>query len=112
MFARHVTLQLKRGVVSEFPRFIEKDILPQLRKQKGFLEEIVLTAPNQIETVAISLWEAKEYAEKYNREVYPEILKVLNKYVEGIPLVKEFEVPFASIPAFEKFAKTAVVSSN
>jgi hypothetical protein len=108
MFARHVTLQLKKGVVSEFPRFIEKDILPQLRKQNGFLEEIVLIAPNQIEAVAISLWETKKYADKYNREFYPEIVKLLNKYVEGIPVVKEFEVPYASIPVLDKFAKTAL----
>ncbi len=109
MYARHVTLQLKKGVVTEFPRFIEKDILPLLRKQNGFLEELVLIAPNQTETVAISLWDTKEDAVKYNRDIYPEIVKLLNKYVEGAPIVKEFEVQFASIPILEKFTKTAFV---
>lgn len=109
MFARHLTLQLKRGVIREFPNVIEKEFLPLLRKQKGFLEEFVLIAPNQIETVAISLWEEKEYAEKFNREVYPEMVKLLNKYVEGTPVVKDFEVQFATLPVFEKFAKTVTV---
>jgi quinol monooxygenase YgiN len=88
---------------------IEKEILPLLRKQKGFLEEVVMTAPNQIETVAISLWEEKEYAEKFNREAYPEIVKLLNKYVEGIPVVKEYELKYATIPVFHKFAKAVTV---
>jgi heme-degrading monooxygenase HmoA len=109
MFARLVTMELKKGVVTEFPRQIEKDILPLLRKQKGFLEELVLTTPNKTEAVAISLWETKEYAEKYNREVYPEVVKLLNKYVEGKPIVKEFEVEFATIPVFEKLVRGITV---
>jgi len=109
MFARHVTVQLKRGMVREFPRLMETDILPLLRRQKGFLEELVLIAPNEIDTVAISLWEEKEHAEKFNREGYPEIVKLLNKYVEGTPIVKDFEMKYATIPAFNKFAKVGAV---
>ena len=109
MFARLVTIQLKKNVITEFPRLIEKDILPMLRKQKGFLEELILTTPIKTEAVAISLWETKELAEKYNREVYPEIVKLLNKFVEGVPVVKDFEVEFATIPVFEKFVKGVTV---
>jgi hypothetical protein len=108
MFARHVTYQLKKEFVHEYPKVMEKEILPLLRKQKGFLEEIVLTAPNQIETIAISLWEEKEFAEKYNREIYPEIVKIHNKYIEGVPYVKTFEVPFATLPIFEKVKTVGV----
>jgi hypothetical protein len=50
------------------------------------------------------LWEEREHAEKYNRDVYTRIMKLLGKYAEGIPVVKEFEVQFATIPAFEKLA--------
>jgi hypothetical protein len=109
MFARHVTLQLKRGVVREIPGLMEQEILPLLRRQKGFLEELVLIAPNEIEAVAISLWEEKEDAEKFNREGYPEIVKLLDKFAEGIPLVKDFQLQYATIPVFEKLAKIATV---
>lgn len=109
MFARHVTMQLKNEAIREYPRLMETEILPLLRKQKGFVEEFVLTTPNQNEALAISLWEEKEHAEKYNREVYPEVVKLLNKHIVGAPIVKNFEVEFATIPSFEKFAKHVTV---
>jgi hypothetical protein len=48
MFARHVTIPLKPEVAHEFPLLAEKlqkDILPLLRKQKGFIEELFPIAP-------------------------------------------------------------------
>jgi hypothetical protein len=109
MFSRHITLQIKENWVPEFQQVIEREILPLLRRQKGFLDELVLVAPDRTEAVAISLWENKEFAEKYNREFYPELVKILNKYVEGLPVVKTFEVEYSTLPAFQKFAK---VSAN
>jgi len=39
MFARRVCMHLKPKSVAEFTRRLEKDILPMLRKQKGFQDE-------------------------------------------------------------------------
>jgi heme-degrading monooxygenase HmoA len=108
MFSRHITMQIKKNLVSEFPKVIEKEILPLLRRQKGFLDELVLMAPDKTEVVAISLWETKEFAETYHREFYPEVVKILNKYIEGLPVVKTFDVEFATLPAFQKFATVAL----
>lgn len=72
MFAREVVLQLKPNVVNELPVTFEKEILPLLRRQKGFLDELLLVTPEKRELEAISLWETKEYAETYNRELYPQ----------------------------------------
>jgi len=108
MFSRHITMQIKRNLISEFPKVIEKEILPLLRRQKGFLDELVLMAPEKTEVVAISLWETKELAETYHRESYPEVVKILNKYIEGLPVVKTFDVEFATLPAFQKFATVAL----
>jgi len=107
MFGRHITLQIKRNLETEFPLVIENEILPLLRRQKGFLDEIVMVAPEKSEVIAISLWENKEYAEIYNREFYPEVVKILNKYIVGVPLVKPFEVQYATFPTFQKFATVA-----
>lgn len=109
MFARHVTMNLKPVEAREIRPVLENEILPLLRRQNGFLEELLFVTPIKNEAVAISLWEEKEHAEKFNRDVYPEIVKILNKYVEGIPVVKDFEVPYATIPVFEKFSKYATV---
>jgi heme-degrading monooxygenase HmoA len=102
-------MQINKNWTPEFPKVIEKEVLPLLRRQKGFLDELILLSPNKTEVVAISLWENKEFAETYNREFYPEVVKIINKYVEGLPVVKTFEVEYATLPAFQKFV---TVSAN
>jgi heme-degrading monooxygenase HmoA len=106
MYARHVTLQLKPNFAKEFPITFEKEILPLLKKQKGFLDEILLVAPEKNELVAISLWDTKEYAETYNRELYPRIEKLVEKFIVGVPIVKKFEAEYST---FHKIAFAAVV---
>jgi heme-degrading monooxygenase HmoA len=92
MITRHVTMKLKANVAPEFNRVIENDILPLLRKQPGFRDEITFVAPQRSEAVAISFWETKENCENYNRIGYPEVLKTLSKLVEGTPKVETFEL--------------------
>jgi heme-degrading monooxygenase HmoA len=92
MFTRNVSLKLKANSVPEFTRTLENEVIPVLRKQKGFKDEVTLVAPERNEAVAISFWDRKDDAEVYNREKYPEILKILSKVVEGSPRVELFEV--------------------
>ena len=47
MFARHVSMQLKPNTRAEFTQTIENEILPVLRKQHGFQDEIVFVAPGR-----------------------------------------------------------------
>ena len=92
MYTRNVSMKLKAHSAKEFTQTLENDVIPMLRKQKGFKDEITLIAPERNEAVAISFWDRKEDAEVYNREKYPEILKNLSKVVEGTPRVESFEV--------------------
>ncbi|MGH7826336.1 MAG: hypothetical protein ACREQ7_14320 [Candidatus Binatia bacterium] len=92
MYTRNVSLKLKANSVPEFTRTLEKEIIPLLRKQKGFQDEISFVAPERNEAVAISFWDKKDSAEAYNREKYPEVLKALSNVVEGTPRVEAFEV--------------------
>ena len=92
MYTRNVSMKLKANSAPEFTRTLEKEILPLLRKQKGFKDEISFVAPERNEAVAISFWDKKESAEAYNREKYPEVLKALSNVVEGTPRVESFEV--------------------
>ncbi len=52
--------------------------------------------PEKRELEAISLWRAKEYAELYHRELYPQIEKIMARYIEGIPVVKKFEAEYST----------------
>jgi heme-degrading monooxygenase HmoA len=92
MFARNVTLHLKANKASEFSRTLETDVLPMLRKQPGFKDEITFVASDRDEAVAISLWERKENADAYSRETYPLVLEKLERVVDGTPQVESYEV--------------------
>ncbi len=92
MFARQVTLNLKPNTVGEFSRTIEREVIPLLRKQKGFQDEVTFIAWEGTEAVAISIWDLKENGEEYGRRAYPEVLRLLAELVEGIPQVRTYEV--------------------
>ncbi|HZA51507.1 MAG TPA: hypothetical protein VE549_12255 [Myxococcaceae bacterium] len=92
MYARNVKMHLKANTSADFGRTLERDILPVLRKQSGFQDEITFLNAAGTEAVAISLWDRKESAEAYARDTYPQVLKGLEKVVEGKPEVAAFEV--------------------
>ena len=92
MFARNVSLHLKPNSVEEFRRMIELEIIPLLRKQKGFQDEIMFIASGGLEAVGISLWDERENANAYDHKTYPEVMRALAKVVEGTPQVQTYEV--------------------
>ena len=104
MFARKVHMHLKPNSVAEFTQRLEKDILPLLRKQKGFQDEITFVASSGTDAVGISLWDQKENAEAYNRGTYTQVQKALAKVVEGTPEIKTYEVANST---FHKIATQA-----
>ena len=93
MFARNVSMNLKSNIIlAEFTKTMENEILPLLRKQKGFQDGIILPVPSGREIVAISFWDHKQSAEAYNSTAYPQVLKILAKLVDGTPKVRTFDV--------------------
>ena len=92
MFARIVSMRLKPNTTAEFTQTIEKKVLPVLRKQKGFRDEITFIAPGGLEAVGISLWDSKEQADVYNSGNYSEVLRELNQLVEETPRVQTYDV--------------------
>jgi hypothetical protein len=97
MFARNVSLRLKPNTLSEFTRIFDTEVLPMLRKQRGFRDEITFAVPGGLDVVAISLWDTKDYAEAYNTAGYPEVLKILDKVLDGTPKVQVSDVISSTI---------------
>ena len=87
MFTRHVIMQLKENSSAEFTRTMEREVLPMLRKQEGFRDEITFISTDKMEAIANSFWDTKENAEAYNHAGYPQVLEALSKVVEGTPRV-------------------------
>jgi heme-degrading monooxygenase HmoA len=109
MFARIISLQLKPNASKEFTELLEKQIVPALRKQRGFKDEMLFIVPGGPEVVAISLWESKADAEAYQRESYPQMLKKLAKVIEKAPEVKTYELGYSTL---HKLGATAFLNQS
>lgn len=92
MYARCVSLTLTPKGRAEFTNKLEAEIIPLLRKQKGFQDEITFIAPVGNEVLAVSLWDSKDSAETYHRGTFVEVTKTLSKLIEGTPQVETYEV--------------------
>ena len=92
MFVRKVTTLLKPNSISTFSLLMEQEIIPMLRKQSGFQDELTFFAPSEDAVTGISLWDKSSNAEAYSRETYPSVLKKLAPIIEGTPRVDAYEV--------------------
>jgi hypothetical protein len=106
MFSRIVTMHLKPDRVAELTKTVEERVLPLLRKQDGFKDEIFFVSPDGTEALGISFWDRKDNAESYNRKSYPQVLETLTNLLEGSPQVKTYEVINSTL---HKIAAKAVV---
>ena len=91
MFARNVSFRLKSNTHSDYTRTFENEILPLLRKQKGFKEELTLSNPGNPDAISISLWDSKANSDAYNTNTYPEVLRAFARMIDGTPKVQTFE---------------------
>jgi len=90
MFGRQVTMKLKANAATELTRIAESEIIPILRRQKGFRDETIFIAGDRTEAIANSFWDTAEDAEAYSQTGYPEVLRTLANTIEGIPTVRTF----------------------
>ena len=92
MFARKVSLQLKPEMLAEFTSIFEKEVIPLLRKQQGFKDEITFAVPGSTDVLAISLWDTQKNAKTYDSEGYKDVLEMLANVIVGKPTVETAEV--------------------
>jgi quinol monooxygenase YgiN len=93
MFARLVEFIPKLEKKEEFVKLVRKEVLPILKEQAGFLEILPLFPENKMDKViTITLWMEKQYAERYEREVYPKIEEILKPYLTAPVTFKHYTV--------------------
>ena len=97
MFARNVSIRLKKDGAPEFTTLFGEIVLPALQKQPGFRDAILLAWNDGLYMTSISIWESKEEADLYNAKGYPEILKSLEGVLDGAPRVRVNTVVHSTI---------------
>jgi hypothetical protein len=92
MFGRQVRFKLKDNSATELNRIVLAEVLPILRKQKGFRDQTIMIAPERSAAISNSFWDAKADAEAYAQTGFAEELNLLSDVIEGTPVVETFEV--------------------
>jgi len=92
MYARMVKGQFKPEKFEFVTKTLEKDVIPLLKKQKGFRDELSFFDKDHKEGYAISFWENKADLEKYERDVYPTVHEKMAAAFQTQPVAHDFEV--------------------
>ena len=93
MFTRIVELTTKPGKNEQLSATINDRVLPILKKQKGFVDEMVLVSDKEDNrVVGISFWNTREDAEQYHRSEYPKVQEAVRPLLDAEPVVRTFEV--------------------
>lgn len=92
MFVRKLTFHLKPNMLTQFTSNLEKEIIPVLRKQQGFKDEIAFATPGSPDVQVISLWDTQQSAETYARNTYNDVLKMLASTIDGTPKLETAEI--------------------
>jgi heme-degrading monooxygenase HmoA len=93
MFTRIVEFTAKQGKTKEVAQTIQDRALPILKKQPGFVDEVVLISTAETNRIlAMSFWNTPEDAERYRREHYPKVEELLRPLIETAPKVNTFDV--------------------
>jgi heme-degrading monooxygenase HmoA len=93
MFTRVVEMISKPGKSQELANTINDKAVPILKKQRGFVDEIVLVSsgkPDQV--LALSFWNKREDAEEYQREQYQRIHDTVRDLLETEPDIRTYDV--------------------
>jgi hypothetical protein len=83
MYARKVSLYLKSEFVSQFLKKVEYEVIPLLRKQKGYLDHLMLVSDSGKMFYLYSFWENSEAAERYDCTTLPTLNKLLTGVIDG-----------------------------
>ena len=92
MYIRQVNAHYKPGKFDMFNTRFEKDIVPLLKKQAGFRDELSFFDKGKEEAYTMSFWDTKQDADKYARDLYPKIHNKMEDVLEDTPRVRGFEV--------------------
>ncbi len=82
MFGRIVEFTPKPEMKDEIVNVLRKEVVPVLKKQRGFLEFVPFVPETKTEKwIAVTFWAEKRDADLWEREGYPKVDAILKLYL-------------------------------
>jgi heme-degrading monooxygenase HmoA len=92
MHTLRIDATLKPGKKDEFIQAWHSQVLPVLKKQTGFVDEIILYDEATHSGTGISLWKSRKDAEHYQNNVFNQAKSPVEHLLVGPPTVRSYEV--------------------
>src|SRR4030095_3900964 len=70
-YARNVSFTIKNGQIDEFKRLMNTEVLPLLKKENGFRQDLTILGSKT--GMSTSVWDDRACAETYNTKTYPQV---------------------------------------
>jgi heme-degrading monooxygenase HmoA len=86
--ARSVRFDIATDKNEEFHKLFKNEVLPILKKQDGFKDELLLVQDQHV--LAISVWNNVDSARKYESATYPQVDKTLRPVMSGKPTIETY----------------------
>jgi heme-degrading monooxygenase HmoA len=87
--ARSIRFDIAPNRNEEFHTLFRDEVLPILKKQDGFRDELLLVQDQHV--LAISVWNDMDSARKYESATYPQLDKALRPVMSGKATVETFK---------------------
>ena len=91
MYARHVTYHAEPGNRERVVTLIES-LMPEVRRQRGFVDMLMLVDEVSDEYIGVSTWHSREDAEAITTTILPMVMTDLAAILDEPPRVRIFEV--------------------
>jgi hypothetical protein len=95
MYMMFIEGELKPGNKDNFLKAWSNQILPLLKKQDGFVDEILLFEEGSQQPRGLSFWKTKEQAERYQRDTFSQAKNFVQHLMHGAPTIRNFDVEAA-----------------
>ena len=96
MFVLVITAQVKPNAGAAFAHAFEAQVLPSLRDQRGFRDELLLVVPGGPDITAISFWDSGEDLDGYEHTVWPGVEKALVNVIDR-PVLRRFQLAHSTL---------------
>jgi heme-degrading monooxygenase HmoA len=82
MYTRIVEMTIKPGKQDELRNTMQRDVLPVLKKQPGFVDTVALVSDTDQNTLlSITFWHTRNEAERYHKDVFPTLINTLTQAI-------------------------------
>lgn len=92
MYVRQVSALYNPAKFGKFNQRFEGDVIPLLKKQSGFRDELSFYDKDKDEAISLSFWDTKEDAEIYARDVYPKVHEKMADMLASKPKIRSFDL--------------------